>query len=347
MKQPFEVPFPELEANPEPYVDAVFSTLVSEFLVMPKGAGLVDYPTFNMGYEKLKQATGGFDHIDVKHVLPAVLECPIAFVVVRSILGFTPPEWAYVSSQRSGVEITQGAARSIDRKVRLHPEKKLKAEGKTFERITVLLDAACALMREGPPATDPDKLHRLDKPDTKLGADSIRTLTILGVSYSMLLYERFLGRPFAGHRDSVSELVGDPLESGIRHVLDDAGISFRSTKRAEKVPGFPQTPDFIIPDENDPRVVIEAKFTEDDGTARDKVSRVLELVKYARENQPAGRQRYEVVACIGGRGFGVRRNDMKKLILETRGKVFTLQTLPNLVDSTGIAQLRTKRKLSN
>jgi len=35
----------------------------------------------------------------------------------------------------------------------------------------------------------------------------------------MLLYERFLGRPFAGHRDSVSELVGDSLESVIEDVL--------------------------------------------------------------------------------------------------------------------------------
>jgi len=30
----------------------------------------------------------------------------------------------------------------------------------------------------------------------------------LGAPYAMLLYERFLGRPFAGHRDSVSQYVG-------------------------------------------------------------------------------------------------------------------------------------------
>jgi hypothetical protein len=40
-----------------------------------------------------------------------------------------------------------------------------------------------------------------------------------GVPYAMLLYERFLGRPFAGHRDSVSEIVGDSLESAIEDVL--------------------------------------------------------------------------------------------------------------------------------
>lgn len=61
----------------------------------------------------------------------------------------------------------------------------------------------------------------------------------------MLLYERFLGRPpFAGHRDSVSDLIGDSLESAIEDVLTKAGISFRKTKRAERIEGFDQVPDF-------------------------------------------------------------------------------------------------------
>lgn len=342
MKQPFEVPFAEVQADPEPFVDAVFSTLVSEFLVMPKGDGFVDYSTFNTGYERLKKATGDFQRISAEHVFTAVLECPIALVVVRSILGFTPPEWAYVTSQRSGIEINQGAARSIHRRARLQPSTRLRTRGTTFERIEAMVETACQLMNEGAPSTDPDKLHRLDKADTKLGAATIRNMTTMGASYSMVLYERFLGRPFAGHRDSVSELVGDPLESGIERVLDDAGITFRKTKRAEKVPGFPQAPDFIIPDENDPKVVIEAKFTEDDGTARDKVSRVLELVKFSKENQPRGQQKYEVIACIGGRGFGVRRSDMRKLIAETKGKVFTLATLTSLVDYTRLENFRSK-----
>jgi len=60
----------------------------------------------------------------------------------------------------------------------------------------------------------------------------------LGAPYSMLLYERFLGRPFAGHRDSVSDLIGAVLESQIEEVLSRAGISARKTKRAEKIPGL-------------------------------------------------------------------------------------------------------------
>ncbi len=93
----------------------------------------------------------------------------------------------------------------------------------------------------------------------------------------MLPYERFLGRPFAGHRDSVSDLIGDNLESAIEEMLAKDGISFRKTRRAERLAGFDQAPDFIIPDEFSPRVIIEAKITEDDGTARDKVTRILRL----------------------------------------------------------------------
>jgi hypothetical protein len=83
----------------------------------------------------------------------------------------------------------------------------------------------------------------------------------------MLLYERYLGRPFAAHRDSVSELVGEVLEASIERTLHSGGISYRKTGRAERIPNFDQAPDFIIPDEFNPQIVIEAKVTEDDGTA--------------------------------------------------------------------------------
>jgi hypothetical protein len=158
----------------------------------------------------------------------------------------------------------------------------------------------------------------------------------------VLLYERFLGRPFAGHRDSVSELVGDVLENAIEATLCDWGVSFRKTKRAERVVGFDQAPDFIIPNEFNPQVVIEAKITEDDGTARDKITRVQHLQALSLGGQTADTPKFEVVACIAGRGFRVRREDMKKLLIATRGKVFALQNLASLVPHTGIRDFATK-----
>ena len=52
--------------------------------------------------------------------------------------------------------------------------------------------------------------------------------------------------------------------------------------------------------------------------------------------------RFEVIACIAGRGFGVRREDMKKLLLSTRGKVFTLQNMHQLVDHTRLVDFRSR-----
>ena len=145
------------------------------------------------------------------------------------------------------------------------------------------------------------------------------------------------------HRASISELVGDLVESAIEVVLTDAGISFRKTKRAERVIGFDQTPDFIVPDEFNPQIVIEAKLTEDDGTARDKITRVqhlgsLSMLGRGQDEPP----RFEVIACIAGRGFKVRREDMKKLLLATGGKVFTLENLNRLVDCSRLREFKAK-----
>ena len=114
------------------------------------------------------------------------------------------------------------------------------------------------------------------------------------------------------------------------------------TKRAERIPGFDQAPDFIVPDEFNPQIIIEAKLTEDDGTARDKVTRIQHLAQLSIAGAPAGQQKVQVIACIAGRGFGVRREDMKKMLLATRGKVFTLKTLDRLVECCDLQKFRTK-----
>lgn len=327
---PFEASWDEIQANSESYIDSIFSCLESEFLVMPKGAGFVEYPVFESAYELLKAATKGFRDFQAKEVLLVALSSPIAIVVLRTMLGFSPPEWGYVTTRNTGVTVSQGFVRSLDRKVRMAPDTPIDSNG----RLEALIGTACALLSSGAPLAEAGQLHRLDKADTKEGAKTISALADMGVPYAMLLYERFLGRPFASHRDSISELVGDSLEGAIENVLAKSGISFRKTRRAERISGFDQAPDFIIPSEFNPRVIIEAKITEDDGTARDKVTRIQHLGELSLAEQIGGKPRYEVIACIGGRGFGVRREDMRKMLFATRGKVFTLKTLDRLVECT-------------
>ena len=84
--------------------------------------------------------------------------------------------------------------------------------------------------------------------------------------------------------------------------------------------------------------MIEAKLTEDDGTARDKVARVQRL-RTLRDEQ--GKD-YDVIACIAGRGFKVRREDMRRLLEATSGKVFTLTTMHLLIEHTSIREYRVR-----
>ncbi len=95
-----------------------------------------------------------------------------------------------------------------------------------------------------------------------------------------------------------------------------------------------------MPDEWNPQILIEAKVAEDDGTARDKVTRIQHLATLSQKRVSEGKGGFEVIACINGRGFGVRREDMRKLLEATQGKVFTLKTLQYLVDHTSLAGFR-------
>ena len=239
----------------------------------------------------------------------------------------------------TGVEVDQGAARGIDRKVRLNPLAPMsEGNGVTAQRIRAMIEFGVRSIEKGAGNVPPGIVHRLDKADTAHGLNSLQSIADLGAPYPVLLYERFLGRPYATHRDFVSELVGEVVEVAVKNILTEAKVSFRETKRAERIPGFDQAPDFIIPDEFTPVALIEAKLSEDDGTARDKVTRVQRL-RTLRDEQ--GKD-YDVIACIAGRGFKVRREDMRRLLQATDGKVFTLTTMHLLIEHTRIKEYRVR-----
>ncbi len=143
LKFPFEARFDEIRDNPGPFVASIFSCLESEFMVMPKGPGFIEYPVFERGYEALKRASAGFTRLTVEQVLPVTIAEPIAVVVLRSMLGFTPPEWAYLTSQRTEVEVSQGFARNLDRKIRMSPRTPINTNGVTGERLRAMVTIAC------------------------------------------------------------------------------------------------------------------------------------------------------------------------------------------------------------
>lgn len=339
-ERPFELSPEELESRIEDMVDATFNDLSSEFLLMPTGTGFVGYPEFQRAYEILKRETGSFQNFSIERIRSSLLENSLVLGVMRSILGMSAPEWAELARVELDSDINQGAARSIDKNCK-SPDYYSKLTGrkvatKTLERIDALITVAIRYIEKGAPAVHDGFLHRLAKFDTNFGQESLTHAARENVPYAVLLYERYLGRPFATHRDAVSELVGEVIENAIEQRFRDAGVSYRKTGRAERLPGFGQAPDFCIPDELNPAIVIEAKVTSDDGTARDKVTRIKELETQRNKHLQEGKPRYEVIACIDGRGFRQRRADMRDLILRLDGKVFTASTLDRLIENTAI-----------
>lgn len=342
MPRPFEVRPDYLRDHIEEMVSTVFADLQSQFLVLPKGPNFVEYAGFQAAYEVLKRETSSFENLTEMTLWAALRADAMSFLVLRTILGFSPPEWADLARSDLGVDVPQNAARDLDSRVRKDRDyySRLNSgrNGKTKERVNALISVAVRYLTRPIDKVPEDTIHRLAKFDTLAGIDSLRHAASHHVPYAMLLYERYLGRPFASHRDAVSELVGDVMENAIEERLSHSQITFRKTRRAERVPGFEQAPDFIVPDEVNPVVVIEAKITGDDGTARDKVTRIERLATMNDERLRAGKRGFQVLACIDGRGFGVRREDMRRMLLRTEGKIFTLATLDQMIQHTQLRE---------
>ena len=332
----------------------VLRTLQSHFEVMPRGGSFLTREGFQCGYEAFRKETSDGADLSSDAVLGAIRRDPRAWVVLRAIAGLTPGEAAYLAireAEDEGEEITiaQPVAREVDIRCRRAEEVLLDDPGNAglvARRHHNALSAMATYLpkvisRPCPPVQD-DEVHRLDKFDTTGGQKTIHEAFNQEL-YPELLYERILGRPYASHRDSISESVGDLVEMRIEELLQEHRINYRKTRRREAVPGFPQAPDFLIADrgralftaEPEVDVAIEAKLTEDDGTARDKVARIKALRQNEDRRAAAGAHRREIVAVIDGRGFQHRVRDLADMLDACDGHVYTLTELDKLVEPAG------------
>ena len=342
MTHPFELNPKELEANLDAMVDVTFRELQSQFLLLPRKDSFVEYKDFQDAYEVLKRNMRAFEVLNEDAVWAALREDSLCLVVLRTILGMAPGEWAEIARQEKKSDISTSVARGLDVEVRRQRNAMARLRPGTLKetRIAALVAVAVEHIYRGAPPGAENTVHRLAKVDTEKGGVSLRHVASEHVPYPVLLYERYLGRPFASYRDSISEMVGDVMESAIEAQLRAARITFRKTGQAERIPGFDQAPDFFVPTEFSPSVIIEAKITGDDGTARDKVARILRLAQMRDGALRKKKIDIEVVACIDGRGFGVRRQDMKDMLRATKGKIFTLATVDQLVANTRLIRFR-------
>ena len=329
--------------------NAVFDTLQSFFIEMPRGNSFCEREDFERGYEAFRQETRDGADLSGDGVLRAIAKEPRAWTVLRSIVGLSPGEAVWVAlkeAEKQGIflePVKQADARDLDAAAR-RGERLVFGEGearRAYERkrdqmVRTIVPFLADVLRTPCPSVPENKVHRFDKIDTKEGQASVQRLLEAGtVPYSELLYERMLGRPYATHRDSVSDIVGKLIESAVQELLTEHQIDGRATRYREAVPGFKQAPDFLVPSDPDlTEVIIEAKLTEDDGTARDKAARLQSLRGYEDERPDAERRR-QIITVIDGRGFSHRPRDLQRILEASDGHVYTLEQLPELVAEGG------------
>jgi hypothetical protein len=323
---------------------SILDTLQSFFLEMPRTASFCGREDFQTGYDAVREETHDGADLSGDALLRAISREPRAWLVLRSIVGMSPGEAAYLaieeaSARNESFYVEQKDAREIDARGRkgerlLFDERAGGSKQRRFdELLRRIVPLLADVIRRPAPIVDDDKVHRLDKLDTTGGQATIQAALTTGVvPYSEMLYERMLGRPYASHRDSVSGIVGRIIESAINDLCERHGIDGRPTKSREAVPGFEQAPDYLIP-AVEPRVIIEAKLTEDDGTARDKAARLQTLRQY--EDARPEHERRTIIAVIDGRGFGHRLADLNRMLRACDGLVYTLDELEELVADGG------------
>ncbi len=88
---PYDATADELQRDIESYVDAVYGSLESQFLVLPRGSAFVEYARFQAAYEVLKRATSAFRELRPAAVWDALLVDSMAIVVLRCILACRLP----------------------------------------------------------------------------------------------------------------------------------------------------------------------------------------------------------------------------------------------------------------
>lgn len=277
---------------------------------------------FKAAYSAAARLTNGFKDVSVDRLREAITEHPSTLTVFRIIAGYRVQELAYVLEFKIGSKVSDAAIKAIEGLGGA-------PNSKQCEHIVAIAMALFAAV-EGTllphPAQHTRFIDRHDKFDTRHGWRDVATFAESGVPYSTALCERYLGRPFAYVVDALSGLKADLIEVPIETLFNTHRVPHYRSRPIDKIPRFEQAPDFLVPNRDEPRIVIEAKLAEDGGTARDKASRIERL------SRTTEREGLTLIAVVDGKGF-FRINDVLAPILRvTRGLTFTISTLDQMIE---------------
>jgi hypothetical protein len=169
-QHPFEVSTDYLGAHIDEMIDVTFADIQSQFLMVSRGQNFVEFGSFQDAYEVLKQETDAFARFDDQTVWKALERNALVFVVVRTILGVSPPEWSELAKAERDVDVPQNIARQLDARCRSEANCFARLTALSRRRIDALVSVAIEHVTKGAPSATPGAVHRLNKIDTAEGA---------------------------------------------------------------------------------------------------------------------------------------------------------------------------------
>lgn len=291
-------------------------------------------------YATVRERTAGFTAVSRADLARIVEEHPRTLRVFRLLLGLIASEFSeaclIVAKQLGLTPVSTNTVKAME-------------TGRVGNAATAATCAAVidlAMSRQlFPPAPGGTTLRlKTDKPDTATSWETVREYAMSGVPLPVFLHQRFYGGAFRQLLDATSTERGDVIETAVRELLGDAKIPFIRTGSDNQdaiAERFGLTvrpaPDYVI---FDPRVaalraILECKFANDGGTARDKAARFRSLRS---ESQRLGG--VPVIAVLGGVGWRRASDALGPVVRDTDGRTFTIATLRTLLEVDPFPSLR-------
>lgn len=288
-------------------------------------------------YDVAAAATHGFADITADDLAAVIREHPETLRVFRLLVGLSPAELAEATGM-----VAEAGARAVGKGTIVSTEAGASPKPAVAALCAAVVDAIMA-GRLFPPGTGSLR-SKVEKPDTRLGWDSVRRFAADGVPLPVFLHQRLYGGGFRQLLDATSGQRGDLLEAPVEELFAASGVPHIRTgshNQAEIEDRFGLTvrpaPDFVVFDNRGGdrlRALLECKGANDGGTARDKAARFQKL--RAEANRLGG---VPLFAVLGGIGWRRINDALGPVVRDTDGRVFTIATLSEMLTTEPLPSL--------
>lgn len=296
-----------------------------------------ELPKVELAYERAHALTQAFADVKADALARVIRAEPVTLRIFRLLLGFTTQEFAastvITAEKLKAKPLTNGAVKGL--------ENGRQGSNKAPEVAAAVIDQAMrGVLFAGHGG---DVRSKIDKPDTVGGWTTVRKYAANGVPLAVFLHQRHYGGAFRQLLDATSSKRGNLLEQAVEELFTAEGIRFVRTgpNTQEKIlKTFGLTvkpaPDFVVHDaRNSVKALLECKQVNDGGTARDKAARFLSL-----RGEAMRLGGVPVFAVLAGLGWRRTADALGPVVRDTDGRVFTVQTLAEMMTVEPFPSLR-------